>query len=54
MIITFSEEIGSGKSTIGKELAKKLNYSLIIDPIEYSIRYVIEKIILVTKQIKNN
>ena len=27
MIITLSGEIGSGKSTIGKELAKKLNYS---------------------------
>ena len=27
MIITLSGEIGSGKSTIGKELAKKLNYT---------------------------
>lgn len=29
MIITISGEIGSGKTVIGKELAKKLNYSYI-------------------------
>ncbi|MCK4730427.1 MAG: cytidylate kinase family protein [Candidatus Aenigmarchaeota archaeon] len=27
MIITLSGEVGSGKSTIGKEIAKKLNYT---------------------------